>query len=86
MWVDIFSASDKEKIEEQIDINPNKPVPYQIRLIIWETRDIPNVDLEDCVDIFVTGQINDGVIRSTDVHYRSQTGFGSFNWRMLYDV
>ena len=43
------------------------------------------MDIEDVSDLFVTAVVGDDR-QSTDVHYRSQTGAGSFNWRMVYPV
>lgn len=64
---------------------------YEIRLIIWETRDVPLVDGDD-VDIWVkvtwdpTGRPDDAVTKRTDVHHNSKTGWGHFNWRMKFTL
>lgn len=36
-------------------------------------------------DLYVVGMFNDDE-QETDVHYRSATGNGSFNWRMVFPV
>lgn len=62
---------------------------YEIRLIVWETRDVPLID-GDKVDIFVrvifdpTGKPEDEVEKKTDIHKGSKTGWGQFNWRMKF--
>jgi len=37
------------------------------------------------VDLYVTCGFN-GEIKETDVHYRTESGDGSFNWRMIFPV
>lgn len=46
---------------------------------------MPNDDIEDMSDLYVKCQFNDQ-IQQTDVHYRSSTGDGNFNWRLVYPV
>ncbi len=59
--------------------------------MIWETRFVPLVD-GDNVDIWVrvnfdpTGWSEDEVEKRTDVHNGSMTGWGSFNWRMKFEI
>jgi len=70
-------------------MNVIKKDKYEIRLIVWETREVPLVD-GDKVDIFVrvifdpTGWPEDEVEKKTDVHSNSKTGWGQFNWRMKF--
>jgi hypothetical protein len=62
-------------------MNVIKKETYEIRLIVWETRDVPLVD-GDKVDIWVrvnfdpTGNPEDMVEKRTDVHNGSKTGWG----------
>lgn len=44
---------------------------------------MPINDFEGMTDIFVTGTFQDET-QETDTHYRSATGDGSFNWRMVW--
>ena len=71
LWLDIIPAENSVKLAQKWDINPKPPVEYEARMIIWETEDVPRVDAEDCVDIFVTANLATGKKLSTDVHYRS---------------
>jgi hypothetical protein len=85
MWLEIVDKSDKNNLNKyEIGLNPNSKA--EIRLIIWETRDIPNMDVEATSDMYVSAFIDAEAKQSTDVHFRCQTGVGSFNWRMLFPV
>lgn len=62
-----------------------------MRLIIWETREIPLSDGES-VDIFVKAifcaeSLNDNTVeKQTDVHNASSDGRGIFNYRMKFSL
>jgi hypothetical protein len=46
---------------------------------------MPNNDFEDMSDLYVKCDFNNDT-QETDVHYRSSTGEGNFNWRMVYPL
>jgi len=46
---------------------------------------MPLMDFEGMSDLFVKIKFEDKE-KQTDVHYRSTTGVGNFNWRVLLDV
>lgn len=87
LWVEIFQAveNDSKKKSEECqkmkkvwDISPRPPTELELRVIVWETKDVPMADVEDTVDIFVTGSLpgmDENTVGRTDVHYRSQTGY-----------
>lgn len=58
-----------------------KEETYEIRIVIWETKEIPLTD-GDSVDIFIrctfdpTGWSSDEVTLSTDTHMNSKDGNG----------
>ena len=85
MWLEVFVEKDRKN--PIWDISPPPTKDFEIRVIVWETRDIPMMDVEETSDIYVSAIIDDKVEKqSTDVHYRCQTGSGSFNWRILLPV
>ncbi|CAF1117580.1 unnamed protein product [Adineta ricciae] len=91
MWLDFFPMS-RQPSGTPVDITPPKPTSYQLRLTIWNTTDVELNDEnfvtgEKTSDIYVKawilGEKEDG--QQTDVHYRSLTGEGNFNWRLLFN-
>ncbi|XP_050298666.1 otoferlin-like [Anthonomus grandis grandis] len=89
MWVDMFPM-DMPLPGPPLNISSRKPKSYELRVIIWNTDDVV---LED--DAFFTGEkMSDIYVKGwlkgpedcqcTDIHYRSLTGEGNFNWRFIF--
>jgi hypothetical protein len=72
MWAEIYDADEARKIDPMV-LKEKKEETFEIRLIVWETRDVPLVDGDD-VDIFVkvifdpTGRPEEEIEKKTDVH------------------
>ena len=85
LWVEIFEKKDTLNIEPW-NISPEPDTTIEMRLIIWETEGMKNMDVEGTSDIYVTAYLDQKKKQSTDVHYRCQTGVGSFNWRIVIPI
>lgn len=94
MWVDMFPTDSKNPSitpGPPFDISPRAPKKFQLRCIIWNTK---NVDLQDVSftgermsDIYIKGWLSGlDEKQETDVHYRSLNGEGNFNWRFVFDM
>uniref|UniRef100_A0A4X2K6W0 C2 domain-containing protein n=1 Tax=Vombatus ursinus TaxID=29139 RepID=A0A4X2K6W0_VOMUR len=89
LWVDIFPLH-LGPPGPAVNISLRKAKRYELRCIIWETR---NVNLQDVSltgermsDIYIKGWMHDmeDDMQKTDIHYRSLTGSGNFNWRFIF--
>jgi len=61
MWIDMFQMGHLP-LKPAINISPPVPEEYEIRVIVWNTEDVPLVDShfltgEKCSDIYVKGYI-----------------------------
>ncbi|XP_058456835.1 myoferlin-like [Malaya genurostris] len=88
MWLEICPAGNLPTL---VDITPNPPKPYELRVIVWNTLDVildeKNMFGTKMSDIYVKCWLQD-VTESqlTDIHYRSLDGEGNFNWRMVFSL
>ncbi|KAJ6640633.1 Fer-1-like protein 6 [Pseudolycoriella hygida] len=88
LWIEIFEP---EHIPEPIDLTPIPPRAYELRVIVWNTSDVildeKNLFGKYMSDIYVKGWLTDvDEAQYTDTHYRSLTGEGNFNWRMIFSL
>lgn len=70
------------------DITPPPPKEFELRAIAWTVKDCPPYNSYTSMsDLMVKGHCTStGTTQSTDVHYRTKTGTGNFNWRMQWPV
>ena len=52
-------------------------------MVVWECKDVPNVDVEDASDIYITCKLPDGQNQRTDTHIRSQNGQVISNYKTI---
>lgn len=83
MWIDLFPINEYkiEPLPRSIDISVRKPKRFQLRIIIFNTKEVPLDDTnpitgEKTSDIYVKSYLCDKQNESqrTDVHYRSLDG------------
>ena len=68
-------------------INPRPKKTLELRVVVYTVWDVQSNDFEDVSDLYVKASLpNFDVSMSTDTHYRAQSGFGSFNWRMKFKI
>ncbi|KAL3320007.1 Dysferlin, limb girdle muscular dystrophy 2B (Autosomal recessive), partial [Cichlidogyrus casuarinus] len=91
MWVDIYDKELQKDPPEPTNIAPRIPKEYELRIIIHNTANVVLTDGgmfsgEKSSDIYVKGWVKGVGIddQKTDVHYKSLTGHGMFNWRFLF--
>ena len=73
-----------KKVEDApLDITPEPTKDYEVRFIVWKTKDIECMDFEGTSDIFIRSFFDPDHESLTDTHWRCQNGEGSFNWRNL---
>ena len=91
MWIDMFPMSGK--IPKSVDISLRKPLKFQLRIVIKNVEDVTLDDVnpltgERTSDIYIKGFLcneNLCTAQKTDIHYRSMSGEGNFNWRFVFD-
>jgi len=88
MWVEINPASCAPEDEEKLwDISMKPPEEFQMRVSVFDTKDIKMMDDEGTSDVFIRcffDSRKDAL--ETDTHYRCQTGTASFNYRLNYKI
>lgn len=87
MWVEINPQEVKPPfIEKKIwDISPKPPIDLQMRVCIFDTKEIKMMDAEGTSDVYIRAFFDsrrDAL--ETDTHYRCQTGKASFNYRLNF--
>ncbi|XP_051887398.1 fer-1-like protein 4 isoform X2 [Pristis pectinata] len=89
MWVDMFPVD--LPAPPPVNIKPRQPISYELRVIIWNTDDVPLDDVNPLTgvrssDIYIKGWLKglENDKQETDVHFNSLTGEGNFNWRFVF--
>nr|CAB3264595.1 otoferlin [Phallusia mammillata] len=88
LWIDMFPM-DMPLPGLPVDVSPRKPKGFQLRVIVWNTDEVELQDDdfftgEKASDIYVKGWLLGDDKQETDIHYRSLTGEGNFNWRFIF--
>ena len=93
MWVDIMTR-EQAALHTPVDIRPAEALNFELRMVVWAVRGCPTADwVTNAADLFVSTSLNvvaDGdreatvLKQETDTHWRSRSGRGHFNWRMVF--
>jgi len=88
-WLEIEPQTKGKKAKEQKkwNIEPEPVLDYEVRVCVMDTENVPtDGDIEGVADVFIKAYIDDKDKKTTDTHFRCQTGEASFNWRLLFDI
>jgi len=88
MWVEINKVNVKPEQQEKLyDIRAKPPEEFQLRLCVFETKEIKMMDFEGTSDVYMRAFFDSRKdALETDTHYRCQTGNASFNYRLVYKI
>ncbi len=74
-----------EKQVRKWDITPKPPLDLQMRVCIFDTKEIKMMDAEGTSDVYIRAFFDSKKDPlETDTHYRCQTGNASFNYRLNF--
>lgn len=84
MWIDMFRPTEREAATA---IFPKEQIPFELRAIVWETKDCPYInELNESNHLYARGAVKRGELwQQTDTHWFSRAQ-GSFNWRWKWEI
>ena len=91
LWMELLTTKKAKKCP-MTDIQPPEKGSYELRVIVWECENCPEMDsLTNATDLYVTGELEtleeeEENRQQTDIHFRSRNGCGAFNWRMKFPI
>lgn len=86
-WVEINPAKCEPEIEAKLqpyDISQKPAEEYEVRLVVWDTKEIKMMDAEGTSDVYIRAFFDSKNAQETDCHYRCQDGKASFNYRLKF--
>eukprot|EP00743_Colponemidia_sp_Colp-15_P011268 GILK01012542.1.p1 GENE.GILK01012542.1~~GILK01012542.1.p1 ORF type:complete len:1447 (-),score=299.86 GILK01012542.1:238-4578(-) len=85
LWVDIMPEAEARRVP-MLNITPPPPEPWELRVIVWQTKDVvPKDTITDQNDLFMRCWMEGSEKQDTDIHWRCERR-GSFNWRLKFDL
>ena len=70
MWVEIFPTNKSNQESDAFDITPRPVKDFEVRLVVWDTKDIVCADWEGTSDVFFRAFFDSREAKETDTHYR----------------
>jgi Ca2+-dependent lipid-binding protein len=86
MWVEIFPTNKASQESDSWDITPRPVKDFEVRLVVWDTKDVIAADWEGTSDVFIRAFFDSRQAKETDTHYRCSNGKASFNYRLLFNM
>jgi len=86
LWVEIIPVAAGLKDQVQFDFTPKPSEDFEVRLVVYETRDISMMDVEGTSDVYAKAFFDPSDAKETDTHYRCTNGKASFNYRLLFNL
>ena len=86
MWCECLEVASKAAVIEPLDISGEPDKEFEVRVVIWKTKDLENMSWEGCSDAFFRLFFDPDNDSSTDTHWRCSDGKASYNWRILLNV
>lgn len=78
LWIDIENVNGMKtrNLNPPWDISPLPPQDLELRIVIWEVKDVPNDDPEDMSDIYIQATLPKfkNITQQTDTHIRACDG------------
>lgn len=84
IWVDIIPTSIPLSSVKEFDITPKPLENMEVRVCIYDTRDVKMMDVEGTSDVYCRAFFDSNEAKETDTHYRCTNGKASFNYRLLF--
>jgi hypothetical protein len=85
MWLEIMTTQEAPTVPKAI-LQAPKPDPWQIRIIVWRSIEVPLPEFKYFTDMFITVLPMGYEQRATDVHPAVTDGNGNFNYRLIWDI
>lgn len=91
LWVEINplkAGGNEESSASDVvwDIKPRPKKDYEVRVVVWDTKELKEMDIEGTSDVFIRSYFDSAESKDTDCHYRCKEGIASFNYRLLYNL
>ena len=86
LWVEIIPVAAGLKDQVQFDFTPKPSEEFEVRLVVYETRNIAMMDVEGTSDVYAKAFFDPSDSKETDTHYRCTNGKASFNYRLLFNL
>ena len=86
LWVEIHPTTKSTQESQVYDITPRPQKDYEVRVVVWDTKEVINADIEGVSDVFIRAYFDSKNSKETDTHYRCKDGKASFNYRLLFNA